>query len=412
MKECRRRKATDGQKSMDGQVYSIIAAFLAIPVILFASGFLFAAQEQSAGSMEKVVSDQVGELSRSMAEDFDRAVEIAAKRAILASINNVIIYGQGLNSSTGGIAELMLNGTLNSADIYIMENNTLDDWRTRILGVTVDLQKALSYSSLSVSLADPFTMNFSVRVSINVTDVTGRIRFSGGRVSLANVALYEFEDPLHPLHTNGYSKRLLKKYGMGYAARKLVSGNASASGASCSGSISFNASQANGSSILVVYNASGLSGFAGVLSETADAPATGCYIKSAPNAVSIVNQTLKLANYSQLYLDNKTKSAWHLPVTGAVDNGLYFGFAGNGMSFLKRLEDNITNQSSNGLESFVNIPELQALGLSVDTGKSMVDDLYFSTVSYPGKAVRGMQAWLRLDNGTAARYNLSELLEP
>ncbi|MBI2675885.1 MAG: hypothetical protein HYX24_05475 [Candidatus Aenigmarchaeota archaeon] len=407
MEKYRSRKPANGK---DGQVYSIIAAFLSIPVILFASVFLASVQEQSAGSIEKIVADQVGELSKSMEEDFDRAIEIGGKRAILASVNNVITHGEGLNNSVSSIMELMLNGTLKSADNYIMENNTLDDWRTKILGVTVSLQKSLSYSSLSPGLSDPFSMNFSLQLSINVSDVTGRIRFSRNGASLVNISLENFEDPLYPLKTNGYSKRLVKKYQKGYAARKLATGTPS--GASCSGIMEFNASKANGSSILVIYNASGLSGFAGVLSETGDAPAVGCHIRNAANAVSIVTSTLQLANYSQLYLDNKTGSAWHLPVREAVDSGLYFGWPNRGMSFLRRLENNVTNQSTNGIESFINLPELQTLGLPAETEKSMLDHLYFSPASYPGKAVRGMQAWLRLDNASAARYNLSELMEP
>ena len=75
-------------------------------------------------------------------------------------------------------------------------------------------------------------------------------------------------------------------------------------------------------------------------------------------------------------------------------------------SFLKRLEGDFSTDP-NGIESFINTNELAAQGFSVDADESVIDHLYFNSVSDSGSSVAGMPAWFRIDDGHKARYQLS-----
>jgi len=78
-----------------------------------------------------------------------------------------------------------------------------------------------------------------------------------------------------------------------------------------------------------------------------------------------------------------------------VNNNYYSAHTG-APSFLKRLEGNLS-ADLNGIESFVNIPELSAQGLITST-KSDMDYIYFSSNDPPFNQVTGMPAWFRIDN--------------
>ncbi|MCX6815973.1 MAG: hypothetical protein NT120_03930 [Candidatus Aenigmarchaeota archaeon] len=75
----------------------------------------------------------------------------------------------------------------------------------------------------------------------------------------------------------------------------------------------------------------------------------------------------------------------------------------SGPSFLDRLEGRLTigpkyqGITNIGLETIVNLPELQANGLPVKQDQSAVDYLYFDTAMQSGTPVNSSYSWLRLD---------------
>lgn len=87
-----------------------------------------------------------------------------------------------------------------------------------------------------------------------------------------------------------------------------------------------------------------------------------------------------------------------------------------GPSFLERLEGKLTravkyeNYTWIGLETFVNLPELQANGLPVKGNQSSLEYLYFSSSAFGGQLVnQSSYNWLRLGAGDAARYGVTLL---
>jgi hypothetical protein len=79
-----------------------------------------------------------------------------------------------------------------------------------------------------------------------------------------------------------------------------------------------------------------------------------------------------------------------------------------GPSYLMRLEGNLGN-SSVGIESIVNLPDLQAHGLLIHE-RCSVDYVYFGNASPAIRTINNTYVdWFRLDNGHLAKYQVAGL---
>jgi len=114
-----------------------------------------------------------------------------------------------------------------------------------------------------------------------------------------------------------------------------------------------------------------------------------------------INQTTYEGNYGNgVVVTNLTKH---------VSNNNYASNP-NAPNFLKRLEGDLS-ANINGIESFVNLPELSAQGVPVDSSKSVIDYIYFSASNPSNWKITGMPAWVRIDNQSAhlTKYNVTGL---
>ncbi len=389
---------------MKGQVYSLIVMFLAVPLLLFTAFYITSSQGVNSAVAERVVADQEHEIEKSIEDDFARALEISAKRGLIAASDRVIATGVAMDNAASSMGELIMNGTLEGNDTYVMINNSLGDWKDRILGIDIGFELDLEFNGLLIENHDGFNLKLELDMFINVSDSLNISRIDR-RVNKEALASVEgIEDPLFPLNSRGYVDRIISRYPYPYYARKIVTGTGDAG---CSGSVSFDPSSPSPQEILVAHNASGVSGFGGVVSETADLPSVPCHIAGAANAVDEINRTILESGYNSVYLDNGTLGVWSLPLIEGIDRGYYY--PGAGPDILQRLEANLS-ENERGLETFVNIEELIDMGIEIEEGQSLVDHLYFSPGSHAGSAVRGFPDWFRIDNEHALLYNISELL--
>ena len=85
---------------MKGQLYSVIAMLIIIPMVVFLANQL-SPHERSAGIYEKIVSDQIHQVEKSAELDFERALLAAGKRALIASSDYVIVNGKPLDDAAG-----------------------------------------------------------------------------------------------------------------------------------------------------------------------------------------------------------------------------------------------------------------------------------------------------------------------
>jgi len=398
------------KRGRDGQVYSLIAILLAIPLILFVTFYMSTDQYIDYAAIDKVVADQIHEVDKSIEKDFVQAMSISGKRALLASSNDVIREGRKLDDANIRLLELLTNGTLYGNFTYVMYNNTITDWMNKILAMNLGFDIELNYSNLTLQGYGAFNVLLSVILDVSVTDEfnESKIEKSVPKESLINIE--QVEDPIFSLNTVGYISRPIKMYPYPYHAIEIVDGTTSGT---CRGNITFDVSDPDAANkILVIEDGIGISGFLGVVSETAGLPGVGCYIVSATNAVNKIRQIVEWSGYNTTFIDTNTTALWSMPVYEIPYAGYYTAFSsGTGPDIFERLEGDLTSSSSNGMETIINAEDLQSVGLSVKTNQVSVAYLYFSEQSINGVAVRGMPSWFRTDFTRAAKYNLTDLME-
>jgi len=121
-------------------------------------------------------------------------------------------------------------------------------------------------------------------------------------------------------------------------------------------------------------------------------------------------ETRKLKNMTRTpYEGNYVSGSDYSNITIHVDNG-YFAANPSAPSFLKRLEGDLSSDP-NGIETFVNIPQLRALppGIHVtDESKTIIDYIYFSSDDpQPITQVSAIHSWFKIDDGHKAKYNIT-----
>ncbi|NIO22406.1 MAG: hypothetical protein GTN38_00070 [Candidatus Aenigmarchaeota archaeon] len=396
---------------MRGQFYSVTAVLIAIPIILFVS-FYMLSQTRGPNIYERIVSDQVHQLGRSLENDFEKALVTSCKRGLISAGDRVILNGTPLDDSVFRLKELMENGTLYGGEVILMFNNTLGNWTQRILSIPTNFQVKLEYSDLDVDAYDHRNIEVTANFNISVSDEMNIARIEKENVNYETlVSLDNMEDPIFPLKTNGVLTRIMRFSPFSYRAKKIVKGSLNSKG-SCSGNVTFEKTECDSTKILVTQNTTGVNFgcYEGVVvEESVDLSGdTNCYVTGNGSSVSLVSTAMTETGYQRIYLDNETRSVWHLPIELELDKGYYF--QGEGPNYLKRLEGSLEG-SQNGMESLINAPELESVSIPIKENQVSLDYLYFSSQDYIGYEVRGLPDWFKINQTIANRYNLNELFE-
>jgi len=113
--------------------------------------------------------------------------------------------------------------------------------------------------------------------------------------------------------------------------------------------------------------------------------------------IYVVNTLAKVSRKinKTIYEGNYVSGADVSNLLSHVNNG-YYAENSDAPSFLKRLEGSVS-ADPNGIESFVNIPEISQQGITTYE-KTTMDYIYFSTNNPPYYSVSGMPAWFYIDN--------------
>lgn len=395
---------------MRAQFYSVIAVLLVLPIVLFITQYVHI-QSTESGIYENIVADQMHQVKRSVERDFQKAIVTSGKRALLAGDDYVVMSSNPLEDAVAAIEELMETGTIEGNESMLMVNNTVSNWTSKISAIETNFLTGISFSGLSVSTYDSFRIKASGLLNISVTDPLGTAEIKRTNVEYEQLIPVEgAEDPLFTLMTNGALTRSVSVSPHPYRAKRIVSGGVNSSG-SCSGEVTFSKGDCD-SKILVAENLSGViaSCFSGlVIEESANLSGSSeCFVTGNSSAVESVSEAVSFSGYGRIYIDDETRSAWHLPIRDEIDNGYYF--PGEGPDFLKRLEGDLSG-SSGGMETFVNLPAFQSYGLPIDEDSVSVAYKYFGDEEYNGHPIRGLQTWFRLDKNFSERYGLAGLCE-
>lgn len=388
---------------MKAQMYSLITLVLVIPLLLFIIFFIPKSQDIKTDIMKKIIADQEHQIAKNIEEDFERAVKISGRRALLTAINRIVINGEYLDNASLRLKELVLNGSLYGTPQTLMQNNTLEDWKKRILSINTGFYTSVNYSNLEIKNYDGFNLEFSAELTLNISHPFNLSRIDKTLKKDVLISVLGLEDPFFPLNTNGYVKRTVRRYEYPFYAKKIVSG---VSSGNCSGMVSFDKDSPDPDRILVTYDGGGVTGFRGVVAETSNIPGTSCYIIGASNAVALINQTIQKSGYSIIHLDNLTASVWSIPLLAGIENERYY--PSPGPNFLQRMEGDFSSSpDGKGIESFVTPSE----GIYLKNNQTRTDYLYFDNSTHLGcyKARWVMEDWIRMNEEEISRYNLTGL---
>ncbi|MEM7815503.1 MAG: hypothetical protein QXN71_00075 [Candidatus Aenigmatarchaeota archaeon] len=388
-----------------GQMYSAIAILIMIPIVVFVAYYITASQNIKLGVTEKVIADQQQQVAKGIEDDFERAMKISGRRALLSAVNKVVISGSFLDNSTLRIGELMLNSTIYGNPSILMANNTLGEWKSRIISQNHSFNIDVNFTNLTVKNYDGMHIEVSMILTLNVSDKLNISRIDRVLDKKVLVSVEGLEDPVYTLSTEGYVKKTIRSYPYPYFTRKfqgtINSGN-------CSGNSTYDVNDPNpGYKIVIIQNTTGipdstLQGFKGVVveeDEDLNSKGVSCFVSGVENAVEIPeNKTV--------WIDNLTASLWLLPIIEGAKNTYYY--KGVGPNFLQRLEGNLSESpDGKGIESFV----MEDIGVPEKPLQTRVDYLFFSNQTYQGcfKARWVEEYWLRMQQEEIERYNLTEL---
>lgn len=179
-------------------VFSTTGFLLIIPAVFLAASFMVMLETGSSGVLLHIRGEKTFSLFETAEIDFDRAVGISGRRAVLAAADYVLTYDECLNSSTystaygtgaeGAIRELMINGNLTSVNHGVFKSAltpgaTLGAWmaafqgRASSLGFNVSL--TLSSDDLYINPVNGTWFYAILRVNTTITDVGGNVTYDG-----------------------------------------------------------------------------------------------------------------------------------------------------------------------------------------------------------------------------------------
>lgn len=395
---------------MKGQFYSIIAILIAIPIFIFTVNYLSYTEKTQDIVADRVVSDQISQLVGSIKMDTKKAMETTARRALLAATNEVMNYGKPLSDAVENITALMITGNINNTGAFLMINNTMPNWSDRISSKPVNFYVTLAYGNMSIESWDGFSIRVGMDINITVADMLGKAKIENvNERKYVTVSILGLEDPMFPMETQGFIRRIIREADPSYVNMNVVTGSTNSSG-SCSGIVTFNKSENDNTKILVANNLSYVTfdNHLGIILEDEDNLTDEtdiiCHVTGNGSSVSLVTDAIA-SGYDTIYIDDGTKSAWSMPVAETLPERYYYRVPGP--TFLQRLEGDYT-PSPDGIATFIYVPDLQEQAFPINP-YSRVAYRYFSDDGDCDQ-VENMDSWFGIDSTDAQDFNLTDLM--
>ncbi len=398
----------------------VLATLTIVQIILVQRGIIFHKREEY--YVKNRIKD-MNDLYDNIIRDAGKTLDIIAKRAISISTSNVIGDGVALTNADEVIEELMMNGTFNGTEEEMMENSTIPDWSGNMedIGDLKGYYLSIDFRDLEVKAYDSFNLLVESDLTINITDKNNVASIVRNYTASQVVSVSGFEDALYPLNTNGMITRKIDESPYeGNFTQLLDSGSGDndwVRGITFKGDSSSAVSYPNKSSRALVMNDPTqvdswiLNEYLGVASELEPENTTNVPYVYGINLTVVPNNTYVL-------VDGDNGKVWFIEnFVDHVVEGYYYS-SSEGPSFLDRLEGKLgiqskySSQTTNeiGLESFVNKTNFIAHQLSVDTGKTNIDYLYFSNTTQPGEEVKGVDSYFRIDDNHTSTYAVEEII--
>jgi hypothetical protein len=308
-------------------------------------------------------------------------IDSAVRRAVIASTNYIFNHSTYLNDAEDDLLELILNGTLYSQNVEIMQNNTLTKWINDLedfYRISKNYNVSIALKNISLALNDSFHIEFKAIAYINISKISVASLSKITNIS-ERTSIIDFEDPFYLLNiTRGGASKIIRKPEYPNFTELILTG----SGANgwCYGEITNSLLDSDKSKILVKNDISGnesqADDFCGVIFKNGDETQLNTtYLKNSSADVESL-----LSNYNKILLSGEKNKVWNISnFIDFVQQGYYYN-SSSGPSFFDRLEGknycSYCSTKNVGLESFINKNLLYGLGLAIDQDASSIDYLY------------------------------------
>ncbi|MFH0961878.1 MAG: hypothetical protein V1820_04305 [archaeon] len=398
-----------------GLVYTTIAMIVFSIIVLAAvnQGLYLNAGEKRA--ISQISSDSIRSFVSTVERDYDKALDVASRRAIVVAVNYAM-NATPMQDAETDLEELIMNGTLYGNPAVLMENSTISYWLSKMqeAGERAGLVVGLGFVDFSVDEANSFEISVVTTISLNVSSPAAETSVTRTLAKNFTVSLENFTDPYYSVRNSGLVTRVIRRSPYPSYPAFLVNGSyavGTARGLSkfVSSSAGAGALPNKSGTVLVVSNGAVINStlapqFAGIIAEVNGTTLASAYVTGASNA------TLLIPNETYVYLDPASKSAWNRTTLDNLEETIGEGYylSGSGPSFLDRLELRDTLTRTFGLESIASLPEISDKGIPVYTNTTTVDYLYFRNSSISGKSVRDIYyTWFRIDQPHEQFYGVT-----
>ena len=137
-------------------------------------------------------------------QDAKKGLFIAGFRAVLGAEEVIFKTDDFINDSKAALLEAVMNGTVDGMALSAMNQSTLPEWLARMNVETAKLGIVLNFSidTLAVEQSSPWSVDFLMAYSFNVTDTASTAAFYKKVNTTASVSIVGFDDPLYTIFTD------------------------------------------------------------------------------------------------------------------------------------------------------------------------------------------------------------------
>ncbi|MFH1447837.1 MAG: hypothetical protein ABIG39_03150 [Candidatus Micrarchaeota archaeon] len=200
-----------------GIFYSLMVLSLLGPIVLYIISYMDSVKTQGEQMTVKFEGIELANYADSISLDVPRVLDIASKRAIVAVIDHADTAGYGVGDAELELTALVLNNTYSDgSSASIMLNSSFSHWinSTQMIGANHGFIANITVENLSIKHSDPFILNFSIDLHVDITDRTQSMRLNRTYSAFTLISIEGFTDPLYPINTRGLIERVITKVNM------------------------------------------------------------------------------------------------------------------------------------------------------------------------------------------------------
>ncbi len=192
--------------------------FTLIGILLSALVLLTISYEYSYQNIyrEEAITYRVNSINndmKSITNDLPREIYIGGFRTLLGMQNYIDENGRFFNNSKEAFKEIFLTGFYQNKSINIMENSSLNDWKSRIIKEmrTDEINAVINVTNVSVYQNNPWSIMVNVTAFISLKDNELSVTLNKTVKSSNSISIIGLEDPIFTIYSYGRISREVQK---------------------------------------------------------------------------------------------------------------------------------------------------------------------------------------------------------